>query len=379
MSTFDPRSGTLSWRPLCVFMTHHPRCNSMNETWNTFLVGQGARFDNGVLRDFGDASIEHRAWRDGNLLVDLSTLALLRVAGADAKSFLNGQLTNDLNMVDDAHSQLSAWCTAQGRMLSLLRVFQHGEGYLLQLPLEMRDEFIKRLRMFILRAKVTVEDIGSQLAHFGMVGPDAARLLADTVGGAPEQNNQSLTRDTLIVTRLPGIHPRFEIIAPHATAIALWGKLRQHTAPAGPDAWAWHDIMAGIPTVLPPTREAFVPQMANLELVSGVNFKKGCYPGQEIVARMQYLGRLKQRMYRAHVAAEPPAPGTAIFSPGSEQSVGTVVDARPSPEGGSDLSAVIQITAVVAGDVRLGASDGATLTVSPPPYSFDLFQTQKAS
>jgi folate-binding protein YgfZ len=350
----------------------------MNETWITFLASQGARWDNGVLRDFGDAGVERRAWRDGDLLVDLSALAFLRVAGSDARNFLNGQFTNDIHSVDVSRSQLTAWCTAQGRMLALLRVFQRDDGYLLQLPVELRDEFDKRLRMFILRAKVTVEDADAALARFGLVGPNATRLLGDAVGEAPQQNDQSLVRDGLTVTRLPGIHPRFEVIAPPAAAIVLWTKLRERATPVGYEAWAWHDIMAGIPTVLPPTREAFVPQMANLELVGGVNFKKGCYPGQEIVARMQYLGRLKQRMYRAHIAGGPPAPGTAIYAPGAEQPVGTVVDARPSPEEGSDLSAVIQIGAA-EGELRLGSVDGATLSVSPPPYSFELSQAQKAS
>jgi tRNA-modifying protein YgfZ len=351
----------------------------MNETWNAFLQSQGGRYENGSLRDFGHPEAERRARRDGNLLVDLSTLALLRVAGPDARNFLNGQFTNDIHLVDASRSQLSAWCTAQGRMLAVLRVFQRDDGYLLQLPMELRDEFVKRLRMFVLRAKVTVDDLDQQLVRIGVVGPDAGRLLGDAAGDVPQENDQCLTHDGVIVVRLPGIHPRFEVIAPHAVATALWGKLRERATPAGFDAWVWHDIMAGIPTVLPPTREAFVPQMANLELIGGVNFKKGCYPGQEIVARMQYLGRLKQRMYRAHIAGEPPVPGTAIFAPGGEQSVGTVVDARLSPEEGSDLSAVIQIAAVEAGEVRLGSANGAILSVSPPPYSFELTQTQKAS
>jgi folate-binding protein YgfZ len=350
----------------------------MNEGWTTFLQSQGARYDNGSLSDFGDAAAERRAMRDGNVLVDLSALALLRVTGADAKSFLNGQFTNDIDQLNATRSQLTAWCTAQGRMLVLLRVFQRDDDYLLQLPLALRDEFIKRLRMYILRAKVTVEDVDAQFVRIGLTGPDAASLLIGTVGGAPSSIDGCGVYGQYFVTRISGVQPRYEIIAPPADAMTLWTKLREHAVPAGFDAWAWHDIMAGIPTVLPPTREAFVPQMANLELIGGVNFKKGCYPGQEIVARMQYLGRLKQRLYRAHVAGEVPAPGTPIFAPGSDQSVGTVVDARLSPDDGADLSAVIQIASVPAGNLRLGSVEGAPLSVMPPPYSL-AGQTQKVS
>ncbi|HKQ30537.1 MAG TPA: folate-binding protein, partial [Burkholderiales bacterium] len=337
---------------------------------------QGARYENGVLRDFGNPEAERLAARDSNILVALPALALLRVTGADAKNFLNGQFTNDLNLVDASHSQLDAWCTAQGRMLVLMRILERDGAYLLQLPRELRDEFVKRLRMYVLRAKVTVEDADAELVCFGLIGSHAAQLLAEATSDAPTQDDQTITRDGVTLLRVAGVRPRFQVIAPPSAATALWNKLRARAMPAGFDTWAWHDILAGIPTILPATREAFVPQMANLELVGGVNFKKGCYPGQEIVARMQYLGRLKQRMYRAHAAGETPAAGTAVFAPGSEQSVGTVVDARPSPDGGSDMSAVIQIAAVEAGELHLGNAQGAKLSITVPPYSFDAPQTK---
>jgi hypothetical protein len=180
--------------------------------------------------------------------------------------------------------------------------------------------------------------------------------------------------------RLPGIHPRYEIIAAPAAAIALWEKLRADAMAVGSSAWAWHDVMVGLPAVLPETREEFVPQMANLELVQGVNFKKGCYPGQEIVARMQYLGRLKQRMYRAHAPLDAVAAGTPIFAPGaSGQSVGKVVDAQAAPEEGVDLLAVIQIAAAEAGELYVGADNGPRLTVASLPYPLATAQTQKVS
>jgi hypothetical protein len=134
--------------------------------------------------------------------------------------------------------------------------------------------------------------------------------------------------------------------------------------------WDWLDIMAGIPGVHPETSDAFVPQMANLEIVGGVNFKKGCYPGQEIVARMQYLGKLKQRMYRARFEGNTqPHPGDSIFAPDFPgQSAGTVVAAQPAPDNGFDLLAVIQISSAEAGELHLGSETGPKLSLQNLPY-----------
>jgi folate-binding protein YgfZ len=143
--------------------------------------------------------------------------------------------------------------------------------------------------------------------------------------------------------------------------------------------WSWLDIMAGLPTVLPETSEAFVPQMANLEILGGVNFKKGCYPGQEIVARMQYLGRLKQRMFRAHVdSPQRPMPGLDVHCPEfGEQSAGAVVDAQPSPRGGYDLLAVIQISCARSEELRLGDRQGPRLKIETQPCAIPEMQADK--
>jgi hypothetical protein len=352
----------------------------MSEIWKTFLLEHGAIYDNGALRHFGNPQVERRAARDGDILVDLSPWSLLRVSGSDAKNFLNAQLTNELGLVEPTRSQLSAWCSPQGRMLALFRVFHRGDGYFLQLPSVLLEEITKRLRMFVLRAKVKIEAVDAELVRVGLVGANAESLLRSAAGAIPESVDAVVTQDAVTLLRLPGIHPRFEIVAPPAEAMALWEKLGAHVLATGPAAWSWHDIMAGVPTVLPATREAFVPQMANLELIGGVHFKKGCYPGQEIVARMQYLGRLKQRMVRAHVVGDVPPPGAPIFAPGANgQSVGTVVDAQVSPDGGADLLAVIQIAAVESGELRLGAEEGPPLSVLPLPYALATPPAQRVS
>lgn len=344
----------------------------MNETWKTFIQSQGAVLDGGRVRHFGRPAEERRAAAQDNVLAELSDLSLIRARGADTQSFLNGQLSNDLRRLDATHSQLASWCSPKGRMLAVFRLSRRGDDTLLQLPSSLLETILKRLKMFVLRAKVTLDNADVELVSFGVSGPDAGRILRDATGFAPGAIDGSETRDEITVINLAGPHPRFEIIAPTDAAMKLWSNLKARATPVGAPVWAWLDIMAGIPVVHPETSEAFVPQMANLEIVGGVNFKKGCYPGQEIVARMQYLGRLKQRMYRAHVEADmPPKPGDAVFAPDFPgQSAGTVVAAEPAPDKGFDLLAVIQISSAEAGKLNLGSETGPRLALQNLPYSF---------
>jgi folate-binding protein YgfZ len=224
--------------------------------------------------------------------------------------------------------------------------------------------------MFILRAKVKLElaDIG--LRRIGLSGPTAETLLTNVLGSAPANIYDSITHDNVTIIRLPGPHARFELIASQARLIPLWQSLTAKAMPVGAGPWSWFDIMAGVPVILPATAEEYVPQMANLELVDGVSFTKGCYPGQEIVARMHYLGRLKQRMFRAHVdVTVPPLPGTSVYAadlPG--QSTGSVLYAQPAPEGGCDLLLVAHLSSQETGELHLGGSEGARLLIKGLPY-----------
>ncbi|MBI3571734.1 MAG: folate-binding protein YgfZ [Gammaproteobacteria bacterium] len=343
----------------------------MNDTWKSFIQSQGAVLEGDRVQHFGKPAEERRAAAQGNVLADLSDLSLIRARGEDTKNFLNGQLSNDVRQMDATHSQLASWCSPKGRMLVIFRLFQCGDDTLLQLPASLQETTLKRLRMFVLRAKVTLENVDAELVSFGISGPDAEKLLRDATGFAPGEINGCKTHDEITTIRLVGPHPRFEIIASTDTATKLWTSLKPKATPVGPPAWAWLDIMVGIPSVHPETNEEFVPQMANLEVVGGVNFKKGCYPGQEIVARMQYLGKLKQRMYRAHVGSDTaPRPGDAIFAPDFPgQSAGTVVEAQPSPDSGYDLLAVVQISSAAAGELHLESETGPLLSLQSLPYS----------
>jgi hypothetical protein len=242
----------------------------------------------------------------------------------------------------------------------------------LSLPRELTETVLNRLRMFVLTSKVTLEDAGDELVGLGVAGAEAEALLASRIDAMPNAPGTVLESGPLSVLRIEGPAPRFQVFGPVEAVSVLWEALAEKATPVGEDAWVLQDIRAGLPVVHLQTRESFVPQMANLQLVNGVSFTKGCYPGQEIVARMQYLGTLKRRMYRANVESDQrPLPGQEIYGAGSAEAQGTVVEARPDPEGGYQLLAVLNIAAADAGDLHLGDPSGPALRLEELPYAFD--------
>jgi len=275
----------------------------------------------------------------------LRQTAILQISGDDKTAYCQGQFTNDITQVNARHSQLSAFCSPKGRMLACFRVFQKDENYYVSLPVYRAAATLQRLRLFVLRAKVTLGE--SNWLGLGLSGPNAAALLADCLGqAAPAAINTVVATDNLCAIQIPGPLPRFELYGTADAVKTCAQILGQNTRIVGADAWTLLDIRAGLPSVHESTADAFVPQMANLDLLDGISFRKGCYVGQEIVARMHYLGRLKRRMFRLWLDNNtPPAPGTDLFAPErrGEQSIGQIVNAAPSPEGGSEALAVLTL------------------------------------
>jgi len=353
----------------------------MNAQWKSLLAAHGAQWSGDEpAPQFAPARDEIRTAATRDVLIDLSGLALVRVTGADAQTYLQGQLSNDIRSVDAIRSQLSSYSTPKGRMLAVFRIFRRGDDFLLQLPGEIADDVVKRLRMFVMRSKVVLERAEEEFGCFGLYGASVGEVATPLLGELPVAPDGCTTRNDVTILALPGSAVRLEVIAPVDTAVTLWRALAAHCQPVGMAAWRWLDIEAGIPAVFTKTIEEFVPQMANLELVGGVNFKKGCYPGQEIVARMQYLGQLKQRMYRAVVdAADCPPPGTKLYTPEhGEQAAGTVVDAQPAPNGGCDLLGVIRLADAEGAAVHLGDPAGPLLGFRPLPYVVPALEKKSA-
>ncbi len=343
----------------------------MQAEWQTFLVSRQANIIDDMVSDFGHPEQE-RAAVSGNIITDLSQYGLISAEGADAQAFLQGQFSNDVRLVSAETSQLNAYCSPKGRILTSFRLFYLDNKYYLELPHSLLEQTLKRLRMFVMRSQVTLADASNNMVRMGLSGPESEQYISDLSLGCPSETDRASQTGNLLVIRIPGPCPRFEIHGPQTDLFPIWKQLSNKTTPVGASAWALLDIHAGLPVIQPQTVESFVPQMVNLELINGVSFKKGCYPGQEIVARMQYLGKLKKRMYRAHIAStDPILPGDALYSGGSDntQSIGDIVNAERAPHGGYDVLAVIQITEAEQGQIRLGAKNGSILEINELPYS----------
>ncbi|MFZ1828143.1 MAG: folate-binding protein YgfZ [Candidatus Competibacteraceae bacterium] len=349
----------------------------MIKEWSDFLEQSGGWVANGRIEHFGHA--ESELWavlNNRDTCCDLSHRGLIAVQGPDADLFLQGQLTCDVHQATHDHSVLGAFCSPKGRVLASFRLFRREGAAYLELPQELVEPTLIRLRKYVLRAKVTLTDASHQLLRFGMAGPHAETILTGGFGAIPEAINGVMhptgDRQNITVIRLPGITPRFELYGPLLDMQAFWKTLAAVTR-AGAEPWRLLDILAGIPTIYPETVEAFVPQMINLDALEGISFQKGCYTGQEVVARMHYLGKLKRRMYLARVdSPDRPHPGNPLFSPQADasQSAGRLVDAAEHPDGGYAVLAVALIECAEQGVLRLGDASGPELRLEPLPYTF---------
>lgn len=346
----------------------------MKPEWKTFLQQQGAEWnaEDRQVAHFGNPAQELSLALSGEIIADIGHRGLIAVMGEEAEGFLQNLLSNDVRLVDGEHSQLTSLNTPKGRMLALMRLFKREGVYYLTLPRAQVEPTLKRLRMYVLRSKVTLESAGEAFARFGLSGPRAEKLLAEAWGEIPAASGEVRTRDGVTVIRVPGAAPRFELFGELEPMQKLWSRLDVHAVPSGPASWELLDTLAALPEVYPQTVEAFVPQMANLERIGGVSFKKGCYPGQEVVARMHYLGKPNRRMALLRGKdADSAAPGQAIFGADAEQPAGEVVRAAPHPDGGTALLAVLRLPAFAEGLLHLGAVDGPQLTRLPLPYALE--------
>jgi folate-binding protein YgfZ len=303
-------------------------------------------------------------------IAPISHLGVIRATGEDAAGFLHGQLTQDFALLDARHARLAAFCTAKGRMLASFIAFKRSaDEILLICDRSLLAPTLKRLSMFVLRAKCKLSDATADFTLLGLAGSATAPFLA--AGTAPW--TKKTEQDISVVALYPAAgQPRALWVAPVGTS-----------APAGPQLgeaqWLWSEVQSAVATLSAPVVDAFVPQMLNYESVGGVNFKKGCYPGQEVVARSQFRGTLKRRAYPVH-AAQPLAVGQEVFAPGDlEQATGTVVQAAAAPGGGWDALVSMQIASASRNDLfahatlaegqSADAAQGVALQVRPLPYA----------
>jgi folate-binding protein YgfZ len=253
------------------------------------------------------------------IAVPLAPFGLVEARGPDAAAFLQGQLSNDVRAVTPERAQLSSYNSPKGRMLAVLHVLRHEEVFLLEVHRGVLEAVLKRLKMYVLRSKVTLAE-ATGLALFGLAGPGAAGALGALGLPAPEAPLACAWSGGTGVLRRLGPTPRYTLLAPAAAAAELWARLAARAAAGTAQDWQRLDIEAGVPTVYPQTQDRFVAQMCNLDELGGISFDKGCYTGQEIIARVHYRGAVKRHMEARRLDRPPPAPGERLDA-------GEVVDA----------------------------------------------------
>ncbi len=292
-----------------------------------------------------------------NGAVALPHLGVIRVQGEDAAAFLHGQLTQDFALLGLSEARLAAFCSAKGRMQASFVGFKHDpQDIRLICPKDVLPATLKRLSMFVLRAKAKLTDASDTLAVWGLTGNAVPQGLQTAPVWA------KAATDDIDMVRLPNSQDTVRAYA--------CGPKECMPADAVPlPVWQWLDVNSGVVLVTAPVVDAFVPQMLNYESVGGVNFKKGCYPGQEVVARSQYRGILKRRAYLAHCDQALEA-GNELFHPSdAEQPCGLVVAVAEHPQGGFDAVVSMQTNAVDGQTVTVGSASGAALGFKPLPYA----------
>ena len=297
-----------------------------------------------------------------NILCDLSHLGLLEISGADAVTFLQGQVTNDVNLLTGTNAHYSAYCNPKGRMLALFLAFAHYDHLHLQFNRELLEPIMKRLKMYVMRSKVEIKDVSDSIIKFGINGPETAQILASSFAKIPAVDYELVSLDNGAILKLPSVNgdARFEIFTDAINAPIIWDALKNNSKIVEKPYWDWLEVQAGIPNITLKTQEQFVPQMLNLDILNGINFKKGCYTGQEIVARTHYLGSLKRRTYSASIqSASAPQAGDKVLD-ATQNEVGQIVRVAPNLQGNFD--ALIEI--------RIDAKEAGNLTCLDSPITF---------
>ena len=301
----------------------------------------------------------------------ITQAGVLRFDGPDAQSFLQGQLTNNVAALDETHSHYSGYCTPKGRLLAVILLWRHGGGYHMMLPRELCEPVRKRLSMYILRAKVKATNISAEQAFFGLSGTGAAAMAATIAGAAPGAIHEAVHGEGVSVLKQP--LGRYLIVASMSEAGRIEATLAAAATGASETLWSALDLEAGIPTVVTATQEQFVPQAVNFDLIGAVSFDKGCYPGQEIVARTHYLGKVKQRMVRARLhSAETPVAGDKLYSAAyGDQASGMIISAVSVDSDNHEVLAVVQTSSIEKADLHWKTPNGPALDIVSLPYALD--------
>jgi folate-binding protein YgfZ len=305
----------------------------------------------------------------------LDQFGVIDVHGDDAARFLHGQLTHDVQTLEAGNARLAGFCSPKGRLLATLLLWRTADAVRMLVSADLVAPVQKRLSMFVLRAKARLSDASQDLAIVGFAGdvraalsrcfdalPDGVHVKLDAACGDAASGELIRVPDAHGMSRFLWVGPKAAVGAKLAALETTHGMRR-----VDPALWDWLDIQAGEPRVSAATSEQFVPQMINFELIGGVNFRKGCYPGQEVVTRLQYRGTLKRRAMLAH-AAQAHVGAQLFHSADPDQPCGMVVNAAAAPGGGVDCLVEVKLGALETGSVHVESANGPALTFLPLPY-----------
>ena len=345
----------------------------MNNEWEKFLLSNNATIENNIIKSFGLSLEEEQAAYSNLVLADLSHYDLIKATGDDVVEFLQGQLTNDIKLVNESAGQLSAYCNPKGRILANFRLFKRNGDYFLRLRSDISEATLKRLRMFVMRSKVELTDISDELCRIGVAGKNATQHLSSSFKNIPENPDDSVTEDDVTIIKLPSPLPQYELHGPFEKIKGLWERLKSDAGMIGENSWNLLTIRAAIPEIAIETVEAFVPQMVNLQAINSLSFTKGCYPGQEVVARMHYLGKLKRRLFIGTLKTDTlPISGQPILTNNEKQEkVGQVVTASWSKDNQVEILAVLQIEKAESETLHIDSDINSPIELIELPYSLE--------
>ncbi len=295
----------------------------MNQKWKNFLTSKYAE----ISAD-GEICFPTVENNRKNVVFPISKLSILSVNGSDSTRFLQGQSTCNIDEVTESNGSFGAFCTPKGRAICTFFIIRQKDSFLLILPSELMEKVTKRLQLYILRSDVKLNRISEEYCLLGLNSEASSALGLEL----PEAQYAAACKNNMIIIRFPGSQPRFVVMGTPQEAMDLWTDLTENHkfGAANSSDWLLQDLISGIPWLNSKTSEEFIPQMINLDQLNGISFNKGCYTGQEIVARTHYLGKSKRQMFLAETIFDGPIdPGANIIDDETNQAqnVGQVLAA----------------------------------------------------
>lgn len=341
----------------------------MPDDWTGHLEYSNARFSAGEITDFGDIAGEGEAVNRAPVIHPGTGDGVIEVSGSDAAGFLQGQLSVDVENLPANRARLATCNSPKGRVIAVMRVEGTAGGrFRLKLPAEIAPAVVQRLKMFVLRSDVELACPTPEHATLGLGGPDAGSLLEDLSLPVPVRVHANESEGGIGVRRIEGA-ARWELSGSPDRIKALWKKAGNNARPVGAIAWRGLDIEAGVPWVLPDSREKWLAQELNMDDLEAIDYRKGCYTGQEVIARLHHLGNRKRRLVRLETASSPPPPGTRVVS--EDKTAGETVLGYAA--GDHTVIAAVVRNQVLDEGSPLTLEPGGT--VEPRDYDYDWFRT----